>query len=96
MSLSNLSSSGSDLSSLDNFGWKYYNQVKSKAMEQEFSWSGLAISLSIAFFIVVATAQGLSLAFHSINKSKQPAPASDSDKVYYLESAARSEKIQLT
>jgi len=62
-------------------------------MEQEFSWSGLAVSLSIAFFIVVATAQGLSLALHSINKSKQPTSASD--KVYFLESAARSEKIQL-
>ena len=94
MSLSNLSSSGSDLSSLDNFGWKYYNQVKNKAMEQEFSWSGLAISLSIAFFVVIAIAQGLSLAFQSINKSKQPTPTSD--KIYYLESATRSEKIQLT
>lgn len=93
MSLSNLSSSSSDLSSLGNFGWRYYNQIKGKAMEAEFSWSGLAVSLSIAFFVVVATAQGLSLAFNSINKNKQQTPASD--KVYFLESAARSEKIQL-
>jgi hypothetical protein len=93
MILSKSSASGSDLSSLGNLGWKYYNQVKSKAMEQEFSWSGLAVSLSIAFFVVVATAQGLNIAFKSINADKEPSP--DQDKVYFLESASRLEKIQL-
>jgi len=44
-----------------NFGdsqatWKYYNQIKKKAMEQEFSWTGLLLSLSIAFFIVFISA----------------------------------------
>ncbi len=34
-------------------------------MEQEFSWSGLFISLSIAFFIVLACAQGLNLIYQS-------------------------------
>jgi len=93
MSFFYASSSSSDLASLGNFGWKYYNQIKGKAMEQEFSWSGLVVSLSIAFFVVITTAKGLNLAFNSINKNKQNAPASD--KVYFLESAARSEKIQL-
>lgn len=41
-------------------GWKYYNSIKKKAMEQEFSWSGLLLSLSIAFFIVVISAFFLS------------------------------------
>ena len=94
MSISNFSPSGSNLVFLGNFGWKYYNQVKNKAMEPEFSWSGLVVSLSIAFFVVSATAQGLNLVLHSINKNKQPSPVID--KVYYLESAVRSEKIQLT
>lgn len=38
-------------------GWKYYNTITKKAMEKEFSWSGLIISLSIAFFIVLISAQ---------------------------------------
>jgi len=41
-------------------GWKYYNQIKKKAMEQEFSWAGLVLSLSIAFFIVIFTSLMLS------------------------------------
>ena len=41
-------------------GWKYYNQIKKKAMEQEFSWTGLVLSLSIAFFIVIFTSLMLS------------------------------------
>jgi hypothetical protein len=40
----------------DAIGWKYYHTLKKKAMEQEFSWSGLIISLSIAFFIVISSA----------------------------------------
>jgi hypothetical protein len=40
----------------DVIGWKYYHTLKKKAMEQEFSWPGLIISLSIAFFIVISSA----------------------------------------
>ncbi len=41
------------------FGWKSYRLLKKKAMEQELSWSGLIISLSIAFFIVAGCAATL-------------------------------------
>jgi hypothetical protein len=44
-------------------GWKYYNTIRKKAVEQEFSWSGLFISLSIAFFIVVSCASILRFAY---------------------------------
>jgi hypothetical protein len=50
-------------------GWKYYKQIKKKAMEQEFSWSGLFISLSIAFFIVLAAAIALNLFYNSIKQT---------------------------
>ncbi len=50
---------------IGHIGWKYYNQIKKKAMEQEFSWSGLLLSLSIAFFIVIVTALLLSLFYQS-------------------------------
>jgi hypothetical protein len=52
----------------DRIGWRYYNKIKKKAMEQEFSWSGLLISLSIAFFIVISTACILRLMLISIEK----------------------------
>ncbi|MDD4901397.1 MAG: hypothetical protein PHS62_04860 [Patescibacteria group bacterium] len=42
-------------------GWKYYNSIGKKAMEQEFSWSGLFLSLSIAFFVITISAYTLSL-----------------------------------
>lgn len=41
---------------LEQTGWKYYNTIRKKAMEQEFSWSGLLTGLSIAFFIVAISA----------------------------------------
>lgn len=47
-------------------GWRYYNQIRKKAMEQEFSWFGLLINLSIAFFIVISSAFFLSLLQKSI------------------------------
>lgn len=87
------SATSPDLASVGNFGWKYYNQIRGKAMEQEFSWSGLALSLSIAFFVIIATAQGLNLAFHSINNKQAE---STSDKVYFLESAMRPNESRLT
>jgi len=51
---------------LEQTGWKYYNTISKKAMEQEFSWSGLFISLSIAFFVVIVSASTLSFINHSI------------------------------
>lgn len=48
-------------------GWKYYNSIKKKAMEQEFSWSGLVLSLSIAFFIVIGSALILNSIYKSIS-----------------------------
>lgn len=52
--------------------WKSYNLVKKKAMEQGFSWSGLLLSLSIAFFIVLISAQSLNFIHKSIvNKHSQ-------------------------
>lgn len=46
--------------------WRSYNSIKKKAMEQEFSMSGLVLSLSIAFFIVLGSAQALSVTYQGI------------------------------
>ena len=51
-------------------GWKYYNGIKKKAMEQEFSWSGLVISLSIAFFIVLSASSILRFTYVSMEKNE--------------------------
>ncbi|MBI2459530.1 MAG: hypothetical protein HYV53_03185 [Parcubacteria group bacterium] len=51
-------------------GWKYYHTIKKKAVEQEFSWSGLLISLSIAFFIVIISAWLLNFIFNSIQAGR--------------------------
>lgn len=75
----------SNLLEFGQIGWKSYNSIKKKAMEQEFSWSGLWVSLSIAFFIVVASATCLSL----INQSLQTAQWNSGavkDKIFKLES----------
>ena len=69
---------------LEHIGWKYYNTIRKKAMEQEFSWSGLLISLSIAFFIVVVSALLLSFIFNSIEGKKQSQALSNKN-IYYLE-----------
>jgi len=55
---------------LETISWKSYHNIKKKAMEQEFSMSGLIISLSIAFLIVVATSQALRLIYDSIMNAK--------------------------
>lgn len=49
-----------------NIGWKYFQQIKKKAVDENMSWSGLVFSLSIAFFIVFISAQGLNLIYQSI------------------------------
>lgn len=68
----------------EHIGWKYYNSIKKKAMEQEFSWSGLLISLSIAFFIVVMTALALNFLHGSLGLSQAP-NGLNRDKLYRLE-----------
>ncbi len=53
---------------LEYVGWKLsYKLIKKKAMDQELSWTGLAINLSIAFFIVAFSAAFLNVAHHSIH-----------------------------
>lgn len=47
-------------------GWRYYNEIKKKAMSQEFSMQSLILSLSIAFFIVAFTAIGLNFVYYSV------------------------------
>ncbi len=54
---------------LSHINWKQYNLIKKKAMEQEFSFTGLILSLSIAFFIVIAAAYILS-SFYTIFEMK--------------------------
>jgi len=66
-------------------GWKYYNQIRKKAMEQEFSWAGFFISLSIAFLIVIACAQGLNLIHQSIIKQQKELQQQLNHQIYHLE-----------
>ena len=58
-----------EMATIGHDGWKYYNSIKKKAMEQEFSLSGLLLSLSIAFFIVIASALFLSLFYDSFQST---------------------------
>ena len=51
-------------------GWRYYNIIRKKAMEQKFSKTGFLLSLSIAFFIVIFGAYLLSFIHISINNAK--------------------------
>lgn len=71
---------------LDFIGWKAYNQIKKKAMEQKFSWSGLLVSLSIAFFIVLLSVTALNAFYQSIERSKEQEKFLEK-KVYQLESS---------
>ena len=67
-------------------GWKYYKSLKKKAVEQEFSWSGLVISLSIAFFIVIISALALNLLYQSLNNAGQNGRLlSEEENIYRLE-----------
>jgi len=47
-------------------GWRHYNYIRKKAMEQEFSYSGLLVNLSIAFFVVLGAAAALSALYRFI------------------------------
>jgi len=62
-----------DIISADSFdfkhiGWKYYNQIRKKVMDKS-SVSGLVVSLSIAFFIVIFAASFLRVCYLSIEQS---------------------------
>lgn len=67
MAHTHLQTNGFDIGHI---GWKSYKTIEKKAMEREFSWSGLLISLSVAFFIVIACAQILALVHYLIIKNK--------------------------
>lgn len=66
-------------------GWKYYNSIKKKAMEQEFSWAGLVVSLSIAFFIVITASSVLRLTYVSMGGGVEQKRIMQNNKIYQLE-----------
>lgn len=72
---------------IGHIGWKYYNSIKKKAMEQEFSWSGLLVSLSIAFFIVISASFILSFFYESLLASAEKAKVYESH-FYRLEATS--------
>lgn len=61
--------------------WKSYQLLRKKAMEQELSWSGLVISLSIAFFLVVACALTLRFVAISIESNNHQIPHDQHERV---------------
>lgn len=67
-------------------GWKSYNNILKKAVEQEFPGKagGLLISLSIAFFIVIISAFALSFLYQTIEATNNHNRLFD-QKIYYLE-----------
>lgn len=69
--------------------WRYYNKIKKKAMEQEFSWSGFLVSMSIAFFIIVIAAFGLNF----VHKSIAAAHTKQDTAVYQTADPGFSQKI---
>ncbi|PLX22071.1 hypothetical protein C0584_00915 [Candidatus Parcubacteria bacterium] len=73
---------------IGHINWKHYNTIKKKAMEQEFSWSGLVLSLSIAFFVVIGSAFLLS-SFYSVVEVNS-LDFTQSEKIYF-ESAQTTE-----
>jgi hypothetical protein len=48
---------------LGHLTWSACTEVKKKAMDQEFTWSGFIISLSIAFFVVFGASTALNSMF---------------------------------
>jgi hypothetical protein len=58
-------------------GWKDYNLIKKKAIAEEFSFSGLVLSLSIAFFIVIISALVMASLYTSIDLKKSAAYSTD-------------------
>jgi len=80
----NATDAGTKRAELGFIGWKSYNQIKKKAMEQEFSWVGLLVSLSIAFFVVLVTALLLRASYDSFERARQIEQAKN-QKIYFLE-----------
>ena len=70
--------------------WKHYNTIKKKAMEQEFSWSGLVLSLSIAFFIVILASFVLS-SFYTVLQVNQINIGESKNRAIYYESVLNTE-----
>lgn len=81
----NISASDAGFRVNKTIGWKYYNQIKKKAMEQEFSWSGLLVSLSIAFFVVFVSSFILSKTYEVIERNQNKSSLSPQN-VYILDS----------
>lgn len=73
--------SASDSLYTQSLGWKSYQLIRKKAMEQELSWSGLVISLSIAFFLVAACALTLRFVATSIETNNQKISPSQQERV---------------
>ncbi len=70
-------------------GWKSYRLLRKKAMEQELSWSGLVISLSIAFFIVA----GCATVLHTIEQSLNASNAPRYNQEHYLQAGALARSV---
>lgn len=70
------------LNILGQLTWKSCARLKSKAMEQEFTWSGFVISFSIAFFVVFSASSALNTAYE---KSVLLAERNLQPRVYFLE-----------
>jgi len=68
---------------LGHINWRQYNLLKKKAMEQEFSWSGLVLSLSIAFFVVIFSAYILSGLYSIVELGGFEISNSGLDGIYY-------------
>lgn len=73
------------------FGWKSYQLLKKKAMEQELSWSGLVISMSIAFFIVASCALTMRMIVTSMENGKYLQPTTSEERVIDVSNLAVSD-----
>lgn len=66
--------------------WRSYQIIKKKAMEQELSWSGLIISLSIAFFIVIGCSLFLKVVYVSLeNKNANTVKAKELNSETFIQ-----------
>ncbi len=70
--------------------WKSYQLLKKKAMEQELSWSGLIISMSIAFFIVAGCATTLRMVANSFEAKQTVELEHQNEQVIEWPNMARS------
>ncbi|MFA6393579.1 MAG: hypothetical protein WCW25_01785 [Patescibacteria group bacterium] len=66
---------GAGLRSIGSVSWRYYNLIRKKAMDKEPGFSGLLLSMSIAFFIVIGGAEGLSFTYKIYSGDRNPAKA---------------------